>query len=188
LAAHSAKAQDLGASIAFVDEVGFSFLAPVAHTWAAQGQTPVLRRVSQRRVISTVVALTTPGKLFKRHFQRALHGEDVVVALRHFGRHLPGPLIIVWDRLRAHRAGCVQQLMTDDPTLWVEWLPPYAPDLNPEEACHGNVKQHLRNATPATVDELREQVNRGFARLRQRPDLLQGFFHHAGLHDVTLLI
>ena len=169
-----------------MDEVGFSFLSATAHTWAPQGQTPVLRRVSQRRVLSTVVALTTSGKLFKRHFGRAVRGEDVLVALRHFRRHLPGPLIIVWDLLSAHRAKCVQQFIAEDVDLYVEWLPPYAPDLNPEETCHGNVKQHLRNATPETVEELRAQVDRGFARLRQRPDLLQSFFHHAGLRDVTL--
>ncbi len=188
-ATHGAKARRLEAIIAFVDEVGFSFLAPTSHTWAPKGKTPVLRRVSKRRVISTVVALTTTGKVFKRHFSRAVHGEDVVVvALRHFRRHLSGPLIIVWDRLSAHRARCVQQFIAEDAHLYVEWLPPYAPDLNPEEACHGHVKPHLGNATPATIEELRTQVDRGFARLRQRPDLLQGFFHHAGLTDVTLLI
>jgi transposase len=186
LATHSAKARDLGATIVFVDEVCFSFLAATAHTWAPKGKTPVLRRVSQRRVISTVVALTTTGKVFKRHFRQAVRGEDVVIALRHFRRHIAGPLIIVWDRLSAHRAKCVQQFIAADADLDVEWLPPYAPDLNPEEACHGNVKQHLRNATPATVEELQTQVDRGFARLRQRPDLLQGFFHHAGVTDVTL--
>ncbi len=168
-----------------MDEVGFSFLAPTATTWAPKGQTPVLRRVSQRRVLSSVVALTTSGKLFKRHFRHAVRGSDILVALRHFRRHLPGPLIIVWDRLSAHRDGQVQQFIAADPELYQEWLPPYAPDLNPEETCHGNVKEHLRNATPDSEDELRQQVDRGFARLRQRPDLLQGFFHHAGLHDVT---
>ena len=146
----------------------------------------MLRRTSQRRVLSTVVALTTSGKLLKRHCPRAVKGADVVAALRHFRRHLPGPLIIIWDRLSAHRDHQVQQYLAADPQLQVEWLPPYAADLNPEEACHGNIKQHLRNATPAHVTELRQQVNRGFARLRQRPDLLQSFFHHAGL-DVNLL-
>lgn len=188
LATHSAKARRLGAEIAFVDEVGFSFLLSVATTWAPKGQTPVLRRTSQRRVLSTVVALTTSGKLLKRHFHRAVRGEDVLLALRHFRRHLPGPLIIVWDRLSAHRDKQVQQFIAHDADLYMEWLPPYAPDLNPEEACHGNVKQHLRNATPATVEELRSLVDGNFARLRRRPDLLQGFFHHAGLIDVTLFI
>ena len=55
------------------------------------------------------------------------------------------------------------------------------PGRSLEEACHGNVKQHLRNTTPATIEELRQQVNGGFARLRQRPDLLHSFFRHAKL-------
>ena len=186
LATHSKKARRLGATIAFVDEVGFSFLSKTGTTWAPKGQTPVLRRVSQRRALSTVVALTTTGKLLKRHFRHAVRGVDVLAALRHFRRHLPGPLIIVWDRLSAHRDRQVQQFIAADADLFVEWLPPYAPDLNPEERCHGNVKQHLRNTTPANVEELQQQVDRGFARLRQRPDLLQSFFHHAGLHDVAL--
>ena len=186
LAAHSKKARQLGATIAFVDEVGFSFLSKTGTTWAPRGQTPVLRRVSQRRALSTVVALTTTGKLLKRHFRRAVRGVEVVIALRHFRRHLPGPLIIVWDRLSAHRDRQVQQFVVTNADLYLEWLPPYAPDLNPEERCHGNVKQHLRNTTPANVEELQQQVDRGFARLRQRPDLLQSFFHHAGLRDVVL--
>jgi len=146
-----------------------------------------LRRTSQRRAISTVVALTTTGKVFKRHVRGAVRGDDVVRALRHFRRHISGPLIVVWDRLSAHRAACVQQFIAGDEELWVEWLPPYAPDLNPEEFCHGNVKQQLRNTTPTTVQELLTLVDRGFARLRQRRDLLQSCFHHAGLRDVALL-
>src|SRR5262249_10080262 len=115
------------------------------------------------------------------HFGQAIGGAEIVMALRHFQRHIPGPLIIIWDRLSAHRAASVKTYLMTHPTIEVEWLPPYAPDLHPEESCHGNVKQHLRNATPATVGELRVQVDRGFARLRQRPDLILGFFRHAGL-------
>jgi transposase len=71
--------------------------------------------------------------------------------------------------------------LAEHPELDVEWLPKYAPDLNPEEGCHGNVKGRLSNATPETEEEIRPQADRGFARLRRRPDILLGFFHHAGL-------
>ena len=108
------------------------------------------------------------------------------MALRHFQRHIPGPLIIIWDRLNAHRATAVKEYIAAYPELEVEWLPPYAPDLNPEGGCHGNVKQHLRNATPRSISELRAQVDRGFARLCRRPDLLLSFFRHAWL-DVRRL-
>jgi transposase len=128
-----------------------------------------------------VIGLTLSGKIYKRHFEHAIGAMDILIALKHFQRHISKPMIIIWDRLNAHRATIVWDYMAAHPDLEVEWLPPYAPDLNPEEGCHGNIKQHLRNAAPATTHDIRVQVDRGFARLRQRPDPLLGFFRQAGL-------
>ena len=33
--------------------------------------------------------------------------------------------------------------------IFIEELPPHAPDLDPEELCHGHVKQQLRNVQKA---------------------------------------
>jgi transposase len=186
LAPHQKKARRTGAEIVFVDETGFAFQAKTATTWAPIGQTPILRRLSTRRELSTAIALTLSGRIFKRHFQQAIGGTEMVVALQHCRRHLPGPMIVIWDRSTTHRALVVKAYLAEHPEIHVAWLPPYAPDLNPEEGCHGNIKQHLRHATPASIHELRAQVDRGFARLRQRPDLILGFFRHAGL-SVTQL-
>jgi hypothetical protein len=181
LAAHQKKARRRGAEIVFVDEPGFSCRAKTGPTWAPRGQTPILRRMSKRRELSTVIGLTLSGKLYKRPFAHAIGATDILMALRHFQRHISRPMSIIWDRLNAHRAVIVQDSIAAHPDLAVEWLPPYAPAVNPEEGCHGNIKQPLRNAAPATTHDIRVQVDRGFARLRQRPDLLLGCFRHAGL-------
>jgi transposase len=169
-----------------MDETGCSFRAKTGTTWSPIGQTPILRRVSMRRALSTAIGLTLSGRIYKRHFEHAICGDDMVATLRHLQRYVPGPLILVWDRLSAHRATVVKRYLGAHPEIEVHWLPPYAPDLNPEEGCHGNVKQHLRHAAPIGVGNLRAQVDRGFARLRRRPDLILGFFRHAGL-DVNQL-
>jgi DDE superfamily endonuclease len=170
------------AEIMFVNETGFSCRAKTGSTWAPTGQTPVLRRVSKRRELSTVIGLTLSGHIYKRHFEHTICGEDVVITLRHFQRHIPGPLIIIWDRRNAHCAKVVKAYVKAHPEIEVHWPPPYAPDLNPEEGCHGHGKQHLRHALPTGVGDLRARVDCGFARLRRRPDLILGFFRHAGLH------
>lgn len=141
----------------------------------------MLRRVSRRRELSVFICLTLSGNLYKGHFEHAIKGEDVVVGLRHLRDQVSGLLIIVWDRLNAHRAKVVKQYLASEPEISVEWLPAYAPELNPEEQVHGNIKQHLRNATPETVGEIRRDVDRGFARLRQWPDMLLSFIRQAGL-------
>jgi transposase len=166
----------------FEDEVGFSFLEAVGTTWAPCGRPPVLRRVSsRRRELSTLVGLTLAGKVYKRHFGRAIKAEDVMVGLAHLQRHIRGQFILIWDRSPTHKAKKVKAYLATHPEIMVEWLPAYAPELNPEEYCHGNVKKRLKNLTPREVLELRKKVDTGFARIRQRRDLILGFFHHAGL-------
>jgi transposase len=145
-----------------------------------------LKRLSLRREVSSIVALVAPlagpPRLYARHFRGSIRGEQVLVALRHFRRRIGRPLVVVWDRLNAHRAKLVQAFVAAHPADFrLEWLPPYAPDLNPEELCNGAVKRDLLNAAPAAVDALHRAARLGFRRLGRRPELLHSFFLHAGL-------
>ena len=154
------------------------------------GQPPILRRVSQRRELSSIVSLVAQmggrARLYARRFRGSIHGEQVIVALRHFRRRV-GPRCVVWNRLSAHRAKPVQAFLAA-PTVdyAVKWLPPYAPDLNPEERCNGAVKQKQLNAAPTSVDEL-HRVVRGLIRLARQPTVLHRFFQQAGLAVNQLL-
>ena len=166
----------------FLDEFGFSFQEALATTWARIGHRPVLRRVTRdRRALSTAVALTLSGKIYKRHFTGSIKSAQLIETLQHLQRHVSGPLILIWDRARIHLSQTTRTYLADHPEIMVEELPAYAPELNPEEYCHGNVKHHLKNARPNTKTEIRLSLDRGFGRLRHRPDLLLSFFHAAGL-------
>lgn len=166
----------------FFDEFGFSFLETLAPTWAPKGHRPILRRVTrERRAVSTAVGMTISGKIYQRHFLGGMKSQQVVQTLAHLLAHLPEGFILVWDRGRIHKSKETKAYLAMHPEMAVEWLPPYAPELNPEEYCHGNVKQRLKNVTPASAQEICSLLDRGFARLRRRQDLLLSFFHEAGL-------
>ncbi len=142
--------------------------------------------MSQRREVSTIAGLVAPldgpARLYARHFRGAIHGEQVIVALRHFRRRVGRPLVVVWDRLNAHRATPVRAFVAAHPHDYhLEWLPTYAPDLNPEEQCNGAVKRAMQNAVPGSVDALHRLARTSFLRLGRRPDVLGHFFQHAGL-------
>lgn len=166
----------------FFDEFGYSFLEPLGHTWAPRGHPPILRRVtSQRRELSTAVGLTLSGKIYKCHFEHSIKALDIITALQHIQRHVRGRIVLVWDRAPTHKARTASEHLATQADVYVEWLPGYAPEINPEEYCHGNAKRHLKNATPADKGQVRKMLDREFARIRRRPDLILGFFHHAGL-------
>jgi hypothetical protein len=164
-----------------LDEVGWSFREKLAKTWARRGKTPVLKLKGWRKAFQSCVALSLRGRVYKRHFRRSVNADCVIAALAHLLCQVSGGFILVWDNSRPHRSRKVAEFLARHPEVVVEWLPPYAPELNPEEYCHGNVKERMRNQQPDSVEEIEREVNRGFNRLRRRPDLLLSFFHHAGL-------
>jgi hypothetical protein len=74
----------------------------------ADWSDPCPARVSKRRELSTLVALPLSGRCTHRILRMPLGPLESVVALRHFQRYMPGPLIINWDRLSAPRAAPVK--------------------------------------------------------------------------------
>lgn len=57
----------------------------------------------------------------------------IVAVLRQMRRHFRRPLIVLWDRLQAHRSAYLREYPAETSDVHVEYFPPYAPELNPVE-------------------------------------------------------
>lgn len=147
----------------------------------------MLRRRRGRREVSSVVLLTAPldgrrARLFARHVVGTIRTPELLAALRYFHAKLRRRAILVWDHSRVHHGRVVGAfLAAHNDWYGVEWLPGYAPELNPEEQCNGAVKAAMLNALPDSVEELRALARHEFARLDRHPDRLRACFEHAGL-------
>jgi transposase len=132
--------------------------------------------------VSSIVAITPDGRLYARHFRTSISSEIVISALRSFRRRIGTPLLVVWDRLNAHRSKLTSAFIAAHPQDFaVAYLPAYAPELNPEEQCNAFVKRAMENALPRSVADLHRLARREFARLQRRPEMIVRFFRHAGL-------
>ncbi len=141
--------------------------------------TPVLRR--QRREVSSVGGVTPDGRLAARHFPGAIDRAKVITAVRYFQRRFGPRLLLVWDRLHAHRSRQTQRVLVRHPALAVAYLPAYAPELNPEEPCNAWVNGAMVHALPDSIPDLAALARRSFGRLQRQPAMITGFFRHAGL-------
>ena len=176
------KARQERRTLLLVDETGHSFRARPDTIWARRGLTPVLRRLSQRREVSSIVAITPDGRLSARHFRTSISSRCVILALRFFRRKVGTPLLVVWDRLNAHRSRATPDFIASHAQDYaVAYLPAYAPELNPEEQCNALVKRAMANALPGSVDDLHRLARREFGRLKRRPEMIVRFFRHSGL-------
>src|ERR687893_1486121 len=143
------KARREGRTLLSSDKPGHSFRQRRATTWARRGATPLLRRVSKRREVSSIVAVTPDGRLYARHVRGAVSSRTVILALRHFRRQIGTPVLVVWDRLNAHRAGRTAAFLAAHPRDFaVAYLPAYAPELNPEKPCNACVNAPWRTPCP----------------------------------------
>jgi transposase len=101
------------------------------------------------------------------------------------GRLLGGeaPVTLVWDNLPAHTSLAMRAWAADQHTwLTVEYLPAYAPDLNPVEGLWANLKGvELANRACRSVEELAAAAEQGIGRVRGESELLFSFLHQAGL-------
>jgi transposase len=116
-------------------------------------------------------------------FQRgAVRSAGVLRFLRHLRRHVQGPVVLLWDGLKAHHSSEVRAWIEQQTWLTVERLPAYAPELNPVEGLWAWLKGTcLANVCIDELDPLVERVRDGAQRVRRRQDLLKAFLAKAGL-------
>jgi transposase len=101
------------------------------------------------KVLSAAAGITWWNFYF-RLYPGTIHATEVIDFLGHLLRHLPGKLLVVWDGLPQHRARLVTEFIrAQRGRLTIEWLPGYAPELNPVEYIWGYWKHHeLPNFCP----------------------------------------
>lgn len=80
--------------------------------------------------------------------------EEVYDFLWHLLRHLRGHVIVVWNNASIHDSKSLRDLLRKYPRLHLEYLPAYAPQLNPVEARWHAAKLPLANGRPEDIYDL----------------------------------
>lgn len=162
----------------------------VRRTWAERGRTPVMDQWDRHDRVTAIsaLALSPRRKRIRFYFQLLTHNataDDFVWFLHDLRQELRRKMIVVWDRLSAHRR--TDHALAQLGCRWVrfEYLPPYAPELNPVEHLWTTAKWGALANTPADdADHLWQQVNDTLDGHHHEQRLLRGHFHWAGL-DLT---
>lgn len=173
----------------FIDETGFLLHPLVRRTWGSQGQTPILQqRTRHRRKVSAIGGLSISprrrrlGLYWQLHLDQSIAQDQVIDFLRQLLRARRGRIIVVWDRLAAHRGKKLRQWLGRCRRLHLEHFPPYAPELNPVEYVWSHTKMNpLANYAPDTADTLHSAVLVAVTDLAAQQALLRSFVHASGL-------
>ena len=83
-----------------------------------------------------------------------------------------------WTGVSAHKAKKVQKYVAStEGRLSLFFLPPYSPELNPDEWAWKNIKHdQIKKAVPMSQQHLFELARNALCRLQQVPETVRGFF------------
>lgn len=156
-------------------------------TWAPRGQTPVQRAWDRYDRLSVISAVTLSpqrrhiGTPFQIHTDN-IRTAEAVAFIKALRKSFRGPLVIVLDRWSVHRAASRQILASRLKHIEFEWLPAYAPELNPVEARWSHTKYgDLANFVPDDTPELKRAVRQSLKNQSTNHPLKTSFFKTAKL-------
>jgi transposase len=173
-----AQAKREKAEIFFEDESGVRSDFHGGTTWAPQGKTPVVRVTGQRFSLNMISAVSPKGSL---RFMVVKGGVGAKVFITFLKRLMHGrrrPIFLIVDGHPAHRAKLVKSYVeSTNGRLRLFSLPPYSPELNPDELVWNDVKNNgvARSIVNGPRDLHRIVVGR-LRFLQKSPERVRSFF------------
>jgi len=174
----SRRAKAEGADIYWGDETGLRASDVRGRGYAPKGKTPVVRATAAHENLSMVSAITNRGKVNWMIVDGTINAERFIEFLRRLISDAIRKIFLVLDNLRVHHAKVVHEWLTRH-TKEIElfFLPPYSPDLNPDEHLNADVKYGVGSKVPVrTKDKLRNAAESHMKMLEQRPERIRKYF------------
>jgi len=108
-------------------------------------------------------------------------GTVTAVVFREFLKRLmvdaDKPVFVVVDGHPTHKAKLVKKYIESlNGKLKLFVLPPYSPQLNPDETVWAHVKREIGRKTVNSLEEMRSHALSALRRLQKSPQLIQSFF------------
>lgn len=139
------------------------------------GQRAVVKLTGKRFSVNVISAVGNDGTLLFDVFTgsgdeiRFMDFCDKLIA-----HHLDRKLFLIVDNHSIHTSAAVALWRQDHPELELFFLPPYAPEVNPDEYLNNDVHAHVARRRPSTLSELTEMA---VAYLHTRtPDIVRSYF------------
>lgn len=172
------RARQHGAKIFFLDEAGFSSEPNLRRTYGLRGETPVVKTSGQRQKVNVISAVSAQGAFWCQVYTHTLKQGVFIEFLKDFLTGRRHKVFLVLDSHPAHIANSVKEyVQSTQGKLELHFLPPYAPDLNPDEFVWNYLKGNGVARKPLHKGEsLKERVKADLSDLKSDRKLLRSFF------------
>lgn len=176
-------AKAAGGKVFFCDEAGIRTDYHSGTTWAPVGQTPIVRGTGDRKSVNMISAVSPRGELHFSFLSGNLNSEMFINYLKMLMHDIPEPIFLIVDGYGSHKSKeTLDFVKSTEGRLNLFFLPPYSPELNPDEWVWKSIKHDWVGKTASrTIVELRNGIIKAVAALQSGADNVLGFFRDPDL-------
>lgn len=181
--ARRAKAEQ--AVVQWADETAVRQDTAWVRGYAAAGHTPVIEHAARwpSPSLKLISAVSQQGLLQFSLHDGAVDADRFIGFLAGLVQDTPPKVFLIVDNLAVHQASKVRRWVQDHrERIELFYLPPYAPQMNPDEWLNRDLKTELR-LRPATQDReaLKAMACRFLQTLKQTPQRIRHYFDNEHL-------
>jgi transposase len=175
-----ARAKAGGGAVFWGDETGLRSDDVRGLSYAPRGRTPAVRVPHKRAGLGLISAVTNRGELRWMVLNGAVKAPSLIRFLGRLVREVGRKVFLILDRLPVHRSAQVRAWLAErEAEIEVFYLPPYSPELNPDEGVNADLKQAVTREAPArSKAQLKRAVIGHMRKLSKSPQRVRNFFGH----------
>ena len=170
------------AEIYFEDEAGIRSDHHVGTTWGIKGTTPIVKTTGARFSVNMISAITSKGKMRFMTYAGKMNASVFCQFLKRLIHNVSTKIFLILDGHPVHRSLQVTKFVqTTKGKLRLFYLPPYSPELNPDELVWNNVKGKIGRSSIKGPDDFQGKVRYYLKSLQRTPEKICGFFKEPNL-------
>ncbi len=140
------KARKENASIYWCDEMGLRSNDQRGRTYGKKGKTPSIKKTGARFSCNMIATITNYGLMKWMVFEKNFTISIFINFLRRLIYKAPKKIFLIVDNHSVHHAKKVRSwIEKHNKKIELFYLPPYSPELNPQELVNQEVKGHATN-------------------------------------------
>jgi len=173
-------AREQKAEIYFGDESSVRSDYHSGTTWAPKGMTPVVTTTGARHKVNLISAISPRGAMRFMATEDNVDGSVFITFLKRLIAGSTQTIFLIVDNHSVHRSTQVRDFVkSTQGKLRLFYLPPYSPELNPDEHVWNYLKNHkIGRQSTKNGWELYKRIESVMLSLQKLPAKIQSFFRH----------
>ena len=165
------------------DETGVSNCETVERGFAPKGHPPILPVETKRERVNMISAISSQGNVRFMVYQKNMDQRRLIQFMRRLIATSERKVFLILDNLKVHHGKLVSTwLEKHKEKIELFFLPPYAPEYNPDEYLNHALKLSVHTGQlPYTAVDISHKIHSFMRRLQHNPLQVSSFFRHPRL-------